>query len=179
MSSFRVGIVTLQDPSNCRVRVVFPDRDQLQTWWLPVVVAKTQNDKAYYLPDVGEQVVCLMDDHNEDGAVLGAIYSTQDMPPGGISADKIHWSARDGAVFEYDRAQHAFTLALPAAATLSVSAANGHIQIDAAGNISITTNGIIQLGNGASRGVARLGDTVSCPAGRGTITSASLTVQTA
>ncbi|HJU29769.1 MAG TPA: phage baseplate assembly protein V, partial [Candidatus Binataceae bacterium] len=66
---FRVGLVNAQDPAKCAVRVAFPDRDQLQSWWLPVVVLKTQNDKSYWLPDIGEQVVCLMDEHDEDGAV--------------------------------------------------------------------------------------------------------------
>jgi hypothetical protein len=40
---FRVGIVKAQDIQNCRVRVVFPDHDQLQSWWLPIVVPKAQN----------------------------------------------------------------------------------------------------------------------------------------
>jgi hypothetical protein len=39
---FRVGIVKAQDAVNARVRVIFPDRDQMESWWLPVVVAKTQ-----------------------------------------------------------------------------------------------------------------------------------------
>ena len=59
----------------------FPDRDQMQSWWLPVILPKTQNDKAYWIPDVGEQVVCLMDAHDEDGAVVGAISSAADATP--------------------------------------------------------------------------------------------------
>lgn len=179
MNPLRIGIVTAQDAANCRVRVVFPDRDQMQSWWLPIVVGKTQNDKAYYLPDIGEQVVCLMDRYDEDGAVLGAIYSTVDLPPEGMSPDKLHWSSRDGGIFEYDRAQHTFTITVPISGTISVTAGNGTIAIDSSGNVIVTTNGKIQLGTGAQLGVARLGDAVRCPAGTGTITSASAVVEAA
>ena len=70
-SAFRVGIVSAQNPATAQVRVTFPDRNQMQSWWLGIVVPHTQNDKAYWIPDLGEQVVCLMDEHDEDGAVLG------------------------------------------------------------------------------------------------------------
>ena len=87
--AFRVGIVQQQDAARAKVRVVFPDYDEVVSWWLPVIFAKTQNDKTYWLPDVGEQVVCLMDLRDEAGAVLGAIYSDVDLPPVN-SADKFH-----------------------------------------------------------------------------------------
>jgi hypothetical protein len=29
------------------VRVTFPDRNQMVSWWLPIVVGKSQNDKTY------------------------------------------------------------------------------------------------------------------------------------
>src|ERR1700692_1388095 len=123
---YRVGIVEVQDAGNARVPVVFLDRDRMQSWWLPVIVAKTQNDKAYWMPDVGEQVVCVMDEYDEDGAVLGAIYSRADHPPV-TSADKLHWSAKDGAVFEYDRAAHAFAVSLPSSGTVAISANGANI----------------------------------------------------
>ena len=96
---FRVGLVEAQDANKCRVRVSFTDRDHLTSWWLPVVVPKSQTDKAYWLPDVGEQVVCMMDERDEDGAVLGAIYSDVDVTPV-QSADKVHWSFKDGTSLE-------------------------------------------------------------------------------
>ena len=75
MSALRLGIVKEQDVSLARLRVTFNEFDQMLSYWLPVVVTKTQNDKAYWLPDIGEQVVCLMDERDEAGVVLGAIYS--------------------------------------------------------------------------------------------------------
>jgi phage baseplate assembly protein gpV len=103
--TFRIGIVQAQDPAHAKVRVVFPDYDAMISWWLPVVFAKTQDDKVYWIPDIGEQVVCLMDLRDEAGAVLGAIYSNADEPPVN-SPDKFHLAFKDGAHFDYDRVAH-------------------------------------------------------------------------
>jgi phage baseplate assembly protein gpV len=176
--AFRVGIVQQQDAAHAKVRVVFPDYDEVVSWWLPVIFAKTQNDKAYWIPDVGEQVVCLMDLRDEAGAVLGAIYSNADVPPVN-SADKFHLGFKDGASVEYDRAAHvldlkfqdhgeikydggahALTMNLPAGATFNLTASGAQVQIDASGNVIIKAAGHLQLGTGQLAGVARLGDTV-------------------
>ena len=141
---FRVGIVKTQDVANCRVRVTFPDRNQMTSWWLPIAVPKSQNDKAYWIPDVGEQVICLMDEHDEDGAVLGSIYSTADTPPVS-SADKWHVTMKDGATFEYDRSSHALAMSIPSGGTVSITANRATIQIDESGNINLTAAADIGL----------------------------------
>jgi phage baseplate assembly protein V len=174
-ANFRIGIVAVQDTALCRVRVVFPDRDQLQSWWLPIILPKTQNDKAYWIPDVGEQVVRLMDAHDEDGAVVGAIYSAADSPPAN-SPDVFHLSTKDNASFEYNRASHALQVTIPTGGTVTISANGAQIAIDSAGDVKLTTLGLIQLGSAGLKGVARMGDTVNCPAGIGTIVSASVNV---
>ena len=97
--TFRVGIVQAQDTAHAKVRVVFPDYDEVISWWLPVIFWKTQDDKAYWIPDIGEQVVCLMDLRDEAGAVLGAIYSAADATPVN-SADKFYVGFKDGAHFD-------------------------------------------------------------------------------
>jgi phage baseplate assembly protein gpV len=107
--TFRVGIVRQQDTLRAKVRVVFPDYDEVISWWLPIIFFKTQNDKAYWIPDIGEQVVCLMDLRDEAGAVLGAIYSDADLPPVD-SANKFHLAFQDGTNFDYDRVAHILDL---------------------------------------------------------------------
>jgi phage baseplate assembly protein gpV len=87
------------------------------SYWLPVVVPKTQSDKAYWLPDIGEQVVCLMDERDEDGVVLGAIYSRVDGTPV-QNADICYLGFKDGASFEYDRAGHIFVLSFSDSASI-------------------------------------------------------------
>jgi phage baseplate assembly protein gpV len=109
LPAFRIGIVQELDVLTAKVRVAFPDYDQLVSYWLPIVVPKSQNDKAYWIPDVGEQVACLMDLRDEAGAVLGAIYSNTDIPPV-ASLNKWHLGFSDGAAFEYDRALHILDL---------------------------------------------------------------------
>jgi phage baseplate assembly protein V len=172
---FRVGLVQAQDVTNCRVRVTFPDRDQMTSWWLSIVVPKSQTDKAYWLPDIGEQVICMMDDRDEDGAVLGSIYSEVDTTPV-QDANKLHWSFKDGTSLEYDRGTHTLSCSLPQA-TLNITVSGASITIDTKGNVSIAAGGQLFLGgNTASKGVARLGDSVVCPAGTGTITTSSTVV---
>ena len=75
----RFGIVSQIDPINVQARVSFVD-DESTSYWLPVLQTKTLKDKFYSIPDIGEQVACLMDENSEDGVILGAIYSTEDVP---------------------------------------------------------------------------------------------------
>jgi phage baseplate assembly protein V len=176
--AFRVGIVQEQDAQLAKVRVVFRDYDEVASWWLPVLAGKTQDDKFYWMPDIGEQVVCLMDARDEAGAVLGAIYSSADQTPIN-SADKLHIRFKDGTSTEYDRAAHVLDLSfndsarvrydggnhvmsmnLPDGASFVISANGARIEIDPSGNVSIRAGGLVQLGSGQLAGVARLGDTV-------------------
>lgn len=110
---FRIGIVQTLDVQNARVRVTFAERNQLVSWWMPILRHGAQNDKDFWIPDVGEQVVCLMDEHDEDGAVLGTIFSQVDQPPNGMTADKRHLTAKDSATFEYDRSTHTLAINIP------------------------------------------------------------------
>jgi phage baseplate assembly protein gpV len=113
----RLGIVKDQDASLGRLRVAFSEFDGMLSYWLPVVATKTQNDKAYWLPDIGEQVVCLMDARDEAGVVLGAIYSQADSTPV-QSADKCHLGFKDGTSMEYDRSAHVLSLNFQDAANI-------------------------------------------------------------
>lgn len=75
----RFGIVSQINPVLAQARVSFQD-DESTSYWLPVLQTKTFKDKFYAMPDIGEQVACLMDENSEDGVILGAIYSTEDVP---------------------------------------------------------------------------------------------------
>ena len=145
-----MGIVAAQDLQNLRVRVRFPDRDGNLSWWLPIVVPKTQNDKASWIPDIGEQVVCLMDAHDEDGAVLGAIYSSVDTTPV-RSADKWHVAFKDGAAIEYDRNLHVLSLVAPDGSIIKYDAGVHTLTVglpNSGANLTVTANGCEILING-------------------------------
>lgn len=75
----RFGIVSQINPLIAQARVNFGDDDST-SFWLPVLQTKTLKDKFYSMPDIGELVACLMDENSEDGVILGAIYSTADVP---------------------------------------------------------------------------------------------------
>ena len=124
-ATFKFGTVSAVEAQTCRARVRLPDYDNLRTAWLPVLQRKTQNDKDYHLPDVGEQVVVLLDGRGEDGVVLGAVFSSADIPPV-ASGDKRHLRFADGTVFDYDRARHKLTIHCV-----------GDIEIEADGDITL------------------------------------------
>lgn len=163
---FRRGLVVAQDLALARVRVQFPDLDNMKSYWLPVLARKSQNDKYYAMPDIGEQVACLMDENFEDGVVLGAIYSDVDAVPV-QSADKARVTFKDAAYIEYDRAAHTLTVSLPAGSTINITGVN----------ITINASGSLNLGGAGGAAVARVGDQVQDPQGGvGTIISGSAKV---
>jgi phage baseplate assembly protein V len=123
----RRGIVVAVDEKTARVRVQMPDLDGIVSNWLPVLNHKTHQDKAYWMPDIGEYVIVAFDEEGEhsDGYVLGAIYNEADIPPV-VSKDKYFVRFSDGTEIEYDRQQHNLRISV-----------KGNITIEATGNIVI------------------------------------------
>lgn len=107
----RYGIVTNIDEKTCHARVQFAE-DELSSYWLAILQAKTQKDKFYFMPDIGEHVACLMDERCEAGVILGAIYSDLDEVPV-VSKDKFKISFQDGTQLEYDRKEHELNVICP------------------------------------------------------------------
>ncbi len=126
---FRIGLVTGVDEARAMARVQFDDMDGVLSYWLPVLQHKTCRDKSYWMPDAAEHVVCLLDEHGEEGAVLGAIYSDADGVPT-ASTEKFHVRFSDGATVEYDRQEHLMAVYTP-----------GDIRATAGGGIEATAEG--------------------------------------
>ncbi|MGH7102881.1 MAG: phage baseplate assembly protein V [Acetobacteraceae bacterium] len=143
---FRVAIVSAQqlEPFQA-VRVKFPDRDNIESWWLPIIQPKAQDDKVFWLPDIGEQVVVLMDEHDENGAVVGAIPSQVDTPPAWATADTFGVQFSDGTVLRYDRAAHVLTASVVSGGAATVSTGKGN-QVVLDGNGDVTA----QAANGGT-----------------------------
>jgi phage baseplate assembly protein V len=76
----QTGTVSAVDADSVKARVRLPECDNMRTNWLDVLQRNTQNNKDYWLPDVGEQVKVLLDENGEDGVILGAVYSDVDKP---------------------------------------------------------------------------------------------------
>lgn len=105
----RFGIVSQIDPINVQARVSFED-DESTSFWLPIIQTKTLKDKFYSMPDIGEQVACLMDENSEDGVILGAIYSTEDVSTT-QSEKQLSVNLEDGSYINADKENQTLTVA--------------------------------------------------------------------
>lgn len=106
----RIGEVSSVDPAKCTARVVFDDEDGYVSNDLPIVQRNTQNTKDFWLPAVGEDVVCLfLPCGEEDGFILGSFYADEIEPPTS-SGTKRYTEYPDGTVTEYDWESHELTV---------------------------------------------------------------------
>ncbi|ENO0459422.1 phage baseplate assembly protein V [Salmonella enterica] len=166
----QTGIVSDIDEVKVCVRVTLPECDDLRTHWLPILQRNTQNNKDYWLPDVGEQVEVLLDGNGEDGVVLGAVYSSVDTAPV-ASLDKRYVQFTDGAAFEYDRKEHQLTInggieKIVIEVKTSISATTKMVEVKAGDSVTVTTRqAIVQAEN-----VMVKADTVTVDAPQSTFT---------
>ncbi|MCT2386793.1 phage baseplate assembly protein V [Erwinia pyrifoliae] len=128
----QVGTVSAIDADKVQARVRLPECDNMRTNWLNVLQRNTQNNKDYWLPDVGEQVEVLLDANGEDGVILGAVYSDVDKPPFG-NKDVRGTQYADGAEFSYNRATH----------TLTIRGGIEHIVIHVQTNVTIKAKAVV------------------------------------
>ena len=107
----KFGTITAINPLTARARVQFA-QDNMTSFWLPILQAKTFKDKFYVIPDIGEQVACLMDENAEDGVILGAIYTTEETP---INKTEKQAAANfeDGSFANIDKETQTLTLSFP------------------------------------------------------------------
>lgn len=122
------GIVSATDPATCRVRVTLEELDQLVTDFLPVMQSASRTDKAYSLPDVGEHVVCLMDENAEAGVVLGCVYNKEDTLDSSITGEGV-------------RALQLFKAGASVFLATLKRAANGALSVWAKSSVKVETDG--------------------------------------
>ena len=104
----RFGIVSQINPVLAQARVNFKD-DESTSFWLPILQTKTLKDKFYSIPDVGEQVACLMDENSEDGVILGAVYSSEDIPV--VASEKqISLNLENNSLINIDKITNTLTI---------------------------------------------------------------------
>jgi len=150
-SPLRFGLVKEQDIPNARVRVTLPDLDEAGSYWLHVVNRGSQYDKDFWIPDVGEQVACLMDDHDESGVVLGSFFQSVDTPQSGMTADTRAIRFKDGAQIEYDRNQHVLSFVAQDGSIIKYDAGVHTLTVglpNSGANLTVTANGCEILING-------------------------------
>lgn len=79
----KFGKITEVDEAKGLAKVTFEEDDNLVTRFLPMSMPKTLQDKFIIPYDVNEHVWCIMDEFCEDGVIGGAIYDSNNQPPGG------------------------------------------------------------------------------------------------
>lgn len=107
----RVGIVSEVLPADCAVRVVFEEKDKTTSTILPVLTRGGKVNRDFWLPDIGEQVVCLFacnDKNFSTGWILGAHY--KEGTGNADSVDKRRIDFSDGSFVEFDRATGGLTI---------------------------------------------------------------------
>lgn len=102
----RVGDVVAVDEQAGTARVQFADTQGLVSHPCRVLVDKSLRDKCQWMPDMGEQVLCLfLAGGLEQGFVIRALYSKADPAPGKPSHVRFV-RFEDGTELEYDREAH-------------------------------------------------------------------------
>jgi phage baseplate assembly protein V len=104
----RNGTIVEMKPESGRARVRFAE-DGIVSAFLPIVYQKTTGDKFMHSLDPGQYVACMMDEHSENGVIVGAIYAG-DNAPVGAGADIWAVTFSDGTRIEYDRENSKLTI---------------------------------------------------------------------
>lgn len=129
----RFGYVSDYDAKRHMARVIFPDKDNLPSNWLPVIVHNSLRNQDNFHLDINEHVFCVMLGNGiEAGAVIGAIYDDTNKPENS-DKDTRKIKFEDGTEILYNRKNH----------QLDINC-TGDISINAK-NISIHADGIYKL----------------------------------
>lgn len=140
MSELRFGLVKDVDLEHGRVRVTFSDRDDIRSFWLHVLHQRTRPDQYWWMPEPGEHVACLVDEHGEDGVVMGAIYGRDKPPESSADVFVIKWA--NGGYIRHDRASGELEIYAPT-----------KIRIDSA-CVLINGSPAARIGDGTSDGAS-------------------------
>lgn len=77
---FKIGRISSVDKEKMAARVTFPDRQNVVTDFLPIIVPFAGDNQFYYLPKVQEQVLCLFDPNNNKGFIIGTFFNAVRTP---------------------------------------------------------------------------------------------------
>lgn len=94
------GTISKSDPAKGLYKVDL-DEDEIESDWIPRLLLNTKNTKDEAPLDIGEHVVCMMDERCENGVILGAINSDKDVPVKGDQKIR-RTEFPDGSYVEFD-----------------------------------------------------------------------------
>lgn len=147
----RVGVVAELDAPAARVRV---QSGQLLTAWLPWFTRRAGQDRDWWAPEPGEQVMLLCPDGDlAQGVVLPAIYRAAHPAPGDRpTLRRVEFA--DGGFLEYDRAAGNLTIKVVTDATINVG---GDADVSVDGKATLTAAATVEIdgGSGAVKGTVQ------------------------
>lgn len=149
----RIGSIASVDHAAARATVALGD---ITTTALPWLTRRAGNDRDWWAPSTGEQVVVMsVGGDLAQGVILPALYS--DTAPAPANDGTIHRTIyADGAVIEYDTAAQDLSATLPGSAVVT---AGGDITVTSGGSVTITApNVVINATQGGSGAAAMTGD---------------------
>ncbi|MFJ7407117.1 MULTISPECIES: phage baseplate assembly protein V [unclassified Lysinibacillus] len=120
----QVGEVTTIDSTNGTARVKIEEQDDKISAPLFILYRGTLKNKDYWMPKVGESVLCIFTKRSE-GFILGAYYSGVTPPPC-TDPEKRCIEFEDGSLIEYDSKTHLLNLNI-----------TGEINIESKGPVKI------------------------------------------
>ncbi|WP_424894918.1 phage baseplate assembly protein V [Tepidimonas sp. HKU79] len=125
-----LGQVAELDAKKARVRV---QAGPILTAWLPFATVRAGPDRTWHAPEAGEQVVLVAPGGDLNQAVVvGSLYRDA-YPPPADSADITRTLWQDGAVMEYDRAQHHWRLSVPGGGKIVLEVGPSKIEMSDSG----------------------------------------------
>lgn len=136
----KYGIITEIDAAKGLARVHF-DEDGIVSDWLPITVPKAMEDSFSFFPDINEHVACVMDEHADNGVIIGSLYNSQTQPNGG-NPNKWRVRFKDGTVIEYDRAAH--KLYVDAQGQVEIKA-TGAVKVDGQSTVDVIAQGAVKI----------------------------------
>lgn len=129
----REGTVAEVDTAGYRLRVDYDtdkDGNPVLTAPIPWLTGRAGPDSDWWAPEVGEQVVLLAPSGELTQALaLPALYSDAHSAPSD-DADKRVVKHADGALFEYDRANHRYAITLPEDGEMLITIGSTVLRLD-------------------------------------------------
>ena len=128
----RLGSIVKADYTNARLKI---KSGSLLSGWLPWISVRAGNDRSWWAPETGEQVLIFSPSGDlAQGVVLPGIYQNA-YPAPAKNPDHNQITYSDGAIFNYDRHRHHWNIHLPAGATITLVAAGG---VSIIGDVEVT-----------------------------------------
>lgn len=122
----RTGTVASVNVANNTARVRFDDKDGVASPELHILHRCSGKNKDYWVPDVGDQVLCIFNNNDANfstGWIMGS-YFTEKQPPQVASEDIMRMDFAGGSFIEVDRAAGSLKINFTGPITINGSTIN-------------------------------------------------------